>query len=444
MNKHFLLFIFSVALVSNIYGANQNNQNQSDLLRAFAANRNDDDGDDYYNSYPSMKMNGRDNGQNKIEKDIKNIRNLNISIALERDKLNGYTTSQGNISQEEIEHTKLLLEKLKGARNELINKESNEIVGNLKKINSINENIESLNNKLDDRDASKNKISEEEKDQTLIFIKRLEDARNSLLNPEITTPTEAIRQGVSIGLLGRGCSKNDSMHNIVLQSITEQSTKPLGKVIAKRSTVLWEKAFDKIENGIGSIVQFFGFTPTISINDINRWQANCTDLASTYKELRKGIENSESRATSMQLRSMLTESFDTPEEATEQKQVVDPAWIQRRKGDLILLNFMLEKLTIRLDESTNNNDWDLEASLQRLICDTDGLISQLTTANCLQDLIDSTRTQLMISYFSSIDSGLNELGMIINPEQSSQKSNRKKASGFGGGYNNYGGNSWDD
>lgn len=442
MNKHFLLFIFSVVLLSDIYGASQSNQNQSDLLRALGANRNNDDDD--YDSYPSMKIHGRNNGQNKIEKDIKNIRNLNISIALEREKLNGYANSKSKMSQEDIEQTKLLIEKLKDARNKLVNKESSKIVGNLEEINVINENIELLNDKLDDSADSPNKTSQEEKDQTLIFIKRLEDARNSLLNPEITTPTEAIRQGVSIGLLGRGCSKKDSMHNIFLQSIAEKSTKPLGKVITKRSIAMWEKAFDKIENGVSFIVRFCGFTPTISINDINRWQANCTDLASTYKELRKGIENSESRATSMQLRSMLTESFDTPEEATEQKQVIDPAWIQRRKGDLILLNFMLEKLTIRLDESTNNNDWDLEASLQRLISDVEGLTSQLTTANCLQDLIDSTRTQLMISYFSSIDSGLTELGMIIDPENFGQKSSRKKTSGFGGGYGSYGGNSWDD
>jgi hypothetical protein len=200
---------------------------------------------------------------------------------------------------------------------------------------------------------------------------------------------------------------------------------------------LWEKAFDKIENMTKAFFGFFGLTSTIAARDVTRWRANCESLALAYKELRKGVESSESRSTSLQLRSIMSDDDDEADEEVVTEVVVDQAWQQKRRGDVIMLNAMATKLEIKRIECSED-DSDTLASLDRLLSEVVGLRAQIMSANNLRDLVDSDRANLMTGYFASIDSALLELGMVIAPEEFDEiaKSRRKKQTGYG--YDSYG------
>lgn len=245
--------------------------------------------------------------------------------------------------------------------------------------------------------------------------------------------SNATQQGISKALIGRAASDTDTLPTIFAQAITHKFFKPMGDVVTEKGLTFWGKVFDGIEGGVTFVLSLLGFTETITLNDIMRWQINCQSLSDIYKELRKSIETSESRTTSMQLRSLLQDGDEDTYGPKEEKIIVDLSWEQKRKSDLILLKSMIFKLKIKQYESSKKN-YDLHAAIDRLQNDLVGLIDQIESANTLRDLIDATRKDLMISYFSSIDAGLVELGMIIAPDEfNPSRSKKKKTSAYGHG-----------
>lgn len=312
--------------------------------------------------------------------------------------------------------------------------------GSAAKIKALREEIATVK---DEKAALEAGSSPDKVDKIRAVDERLQTLQESLdaeICPQAKTVGTAIKQGMSRALLGRGGSMNDAFHLTVAQALAYNMLLPMKRVITRRSETLWEKAFDKIENMTKSFMGFFGLTSTIAARDIIRWQTNCEALAAAYKELRKGVESSESRSTSLQLRSMMSDDDDEADEEVIAEAVVDKAWEQKRRGDVIMLEAMLAKLQLKRAESSQD-DVDVLAALDRLLSEVEGLRDQIMSANNLRDLVDADRANLMTGYFASIDSALLELGMVIAPEEFDEaaKSRRKKTTGYSGysGYDNY-------
>jgi hypothetical protein len=258
------------------------------------------------------------------------------------------------------------------------------------------------------------------------------DAKITEKQNQSKTYTDALTQGISRGLTGRKCSSSQDLPLILTQAMAERFFNPINDVVTEKSTTFWQYFFDGLENKVSATMQFFGFQPTVSDFDVSRWQKKCAEIADNYKELRKGIETSESRSTSMQLRSLLID-VDGEQEKEVKQSIADVQWLKKRKGDLIFFRSLLETAKIRLDEV--GNERELETALFILIAELEGMIEQLEGIACLQDIIDPTRTHLMNSYFLSLDSALGDLESLIAPDKYEKKDIKRKKQGGYSGYN---------
>ncbi len=260
------------------------------------------------------------------------------------------------------------------------------------------------------------------------------DAQITEKQNQSKTYSDALTQGISRGLTGRKCSSSQDLPLVLTQAMAERFFSPINDVVTEKSTTFWQYFFDGLENKVSATMQFFGFKPTVSDFDVSRWQKKCAEIADNYKELRKGIETSESRSTSMQLRSLLID-VEGEQEKDMTQNVTDVLWLKKRKGDLIFFKALLETAKLRLDE-VGYEERELETALFILIAELEGIIEQLEGISCLQDIIDPIRTHLMNSYFLSLDSALSDLESLIAPDKYERKdTKRKKQGGYSSGYN---------
>jgi hypothetical protein len=341
---------------------------------------------------------------------------INASTSRKRTHFRGYEDDDSEESEEASVYT--------GRPSILSRRRTNDQLSN----QDINQRLASLS---EDIREEKEPSRKQELIQEETFYKTLLRERQN----QEKSPSNALKQGFSKGMRGQGCTASEDIPTIAVEAVTHKFFSPLGKVISQKGLTFWEKIFDTLENGATSILELLGLTPTISLKDVVRWQTSCQSLADNYKDLRKSIETSESRTTSMQLRSLLQDDDEESENEKEKSSskekalLIDPVWQRKQQGDLILLTSIVFKLKIKKHETSSSN-YDLHAAIDRLQSDLTGIIEQIESVLVLRDLIDTTRTQLMISYFAAIDAGLTELGMIIAPDQFDPSPSRRKKNSY--------------